>query len=327
MQPQEIPQNVEGKASRFPYWVMLCVMAPNIAYAIIPIIEYGPHILHALRFLLTYTSYLVIAAVYGFGGTQWMLERRRTAGLPVYAAVCIGILSVLISKVWGFLDRFLFKSIVSMMMGTIDEPSYTETLEIEKISNALLLPHYVMQALITLFSIWLVFRLLRGRERPEIGAMNLRGRAILISGLFAWAWTVAAQSTVLSMARGVFGGGLLEAVADADAQQISAFFGGYLIGCAFFTLPALLGIVFGLPANMPAARVGRLWITSTLAMLINAAVWYAVFNFALHINDKLLDFYKVNFSSLWWLALVILLWQVSATLLCRLIVRALMRLR
>jgi hypothetical protein len=180
-----------------------------------------------------------------------------------------------------------------------------------------------MQALITLFSIWLVFRLLRRRERSEIGAVNLRGRAILISGLFAWAWAVAAQSTALSMARGMFGGGLLEAV--ANAQQISAFFGGYLIGCAFFTLPALLGIVFGLPANMPAARVGRLWVTSTLAMLINAAVWYAVLKSALHINDKLLDFYKVNFSSLWWLTLVILMWQVSATLLCRLIVRALMR--
>ena len=309
MQPQEIPQNVGGKASRFPYWVMLCVMAPLFITNVF-------HLLHVSSFDSLFTQFifdigfLSIAAAYGFGGTQWVLERQRTAGLPVYAAVAVGVLSFLFWR-----ERlFLYQPVLAMM----DKPStYTEMWQIR---IALLLPDYVILALLTLFFIWLLFRLLRGRGQPEVGAADLRGRSILISGLFAWAWAAAVLSVAVSK-----DGGLSRSLEFSETGDFLVILGGYLFVVVLFALPAFLGAVFGLPANMPVARVRRLWVTSTLAMLVSAAVWYAVFYLALQVNDRLLDFYRMSFSSLWWLALVILLWQVAATLLCRLIVRALMR--
>jgi hypothetical protein len=294
MQPQEVQQKARRNAGPFPYQAMFCVLVPAMVFAVFTLKTLSASV-DAGRLMMPVAvsveiSFLVIAAAYGLGGTQGMLERRRAAGLPFYAALYLGVLSILLGAGWFLLLEKYFSFLWVYWIFAI--------------------PAYALQPLLTLLAIWLVFRLLHGREQPETGEVDLRRRAVLIFALFAWSWVTIA----LGMAVIYYALMIIAVFYKMNPTVIYLTYLLYVMTSIVFALPAFLGAVVGLPERMSAVRVGRLWLASLLAVLVCLAM--AILLAVLYLRRDM---------SFGLFLLLSVIWLVLSALLCRQIPRVLMR--
>lgn len=305
-------QSSRNKASSFPYLVMLCVIVAHAllqGFAIFSILHRAmPDESEHLRETVLYMSlgsditFQVIYAAFSLGFTQWWLERRRIEGLPGYASPCVGILSVVLGAAWGFVSALLVRHIAAMFMGSAGM-SFALTVSV--------LVGYVIGPLLLIFSMWLVFHLLRGQEKPAAGPVELRGRALLIFTLFAWSWVLLAL--VLWMPT-------LSAYYSAEDIDPTLLHLGPYAGSFGLVLPVFFGALLGLPRSMPAARPVFLWLAATLAMLVNAIVMVVAAFVVVRVAMLLGVDVQPTISLAVWAALA---WFALSTPLCWLLVRLL----
>lgn len=310
-------QYSKAKASSFPYVVMLCVVLVQLilsALSIAFVLHKAPspgdagQIQKAATLYMTLGSsigFLVMSAAFSLAGTQWMLERRNVAELPRIAAVCIAGLCGALSAAWGFLVAFLMGIAASNM-------AWTTLVHVVFPFQKLL--GCVIPELLILFSVWLVFRLFRRQEVPMAGMADLRGRALLVFGLLSWWWIMPVLSFVVPVAAMRF----LDV--DADANPMTLFLGPYA-GSMVLALPAFLGAMFGFPVRMHVVRPTRLCFTAALAMLVNILVLMALAAVAAMLSYAMDNDAKPGIGIA---VLVQLVWLAASTLLCRLLVKALM---
>lgn len=306
----------KAKASSFPYLVMLCVVVAQLLLSTLSVALFlhkapapgdAGQIQRAITLYMTLGScigFLVMSAAFSLAGTQWMLERRKIAGLPGIAAVCIAGVCGVLSAAWGFFIAFLIGAAASKV---------SRTTLIHVVLPAQKLLGCVVPELLILFSVWLVFRLFRRQELPVATATDLRGRALVTFGLFLWWWIM----PVLSFAVPVLAMRFFDI--DADANPAALFLGPYA-GSMMLALPVFLGAVFGFPARMHMVRPLRLCFTAALAMLVNVVVLVALAAVAAMLSYAIDRDVRPGIGVA---VLVQLVWLVVSTWLCRLLVRAL----
>lgn len=308
--------------SSLPYAVMLSVM---LAFAALDM--YG--IAHALHYMAAFqhgdqlqsqwyhligsnVAMLIVAAAFSLAATQWLVERWRMGRLPGYAPVCVALLAVVLRVAWDFARVYGIDSLLQAS----SLPQQETMIVVSGLSVVL---DFVLLPALMVFSVWLVFRLLRGGGVPMAHADASRGLALLVFTLFAWAWVVAALSMLLpsllyaSLASGVDAGQWLA----APPMQAIPFFASF-----GFVLPMCIGGLLGLPKRMVAVRPWYLWLVATVCMVSSMVVMAALVAL-------------VAFLALAWreggagvLALgagVTVAWFVSCVLLCRGLVRLMTR--
>lgn len=255
-------QNIRNKASSFPYLVMLCV---TVAHALLQGVlifsilhrampDESEHLRNTMLYMSLGSdiSFQVIYAAFSLGFTQWWLEHRCIAGLPGYAPVSAGILSVVLGGAWGFAAALLTRHIAQTLMGSAGM-SFALTVSV--------LVGYVVGPLLLIFSMWLVFHLLRSQEKSAAGPVELRGRALLIFTLFAWSWVM----LVLAISMPAFGAYFSSDDIDPTLLHLGPYAGSFGL-----ILPAFFGALLGLPRSMPTARPVFLWLAATVAVLVSA---------------------------------------------------------
>jgi hypothetical protein len=252
------------KASFFPYAVMLCMAVTHGLLSSLGLyrlmqrpVDPGQaqsHIYVLYMMLFLSVGNVIISAAFSFAATQWLLERRRVDALPAYAPVGMAILSAALSLGWSFTLPMLFVPIFKSAFG--DGGIRLAALVVPLLS-------YVVRPLIDIFSVWLVFRVLRRQEKPMAYPVQVRGRAVLIFTLFAWAWLMA----LLGM--GAPFGSTFFSYQEIDP---GIFYLASSIGSLVLLVPSFLGAVIALPAGMTATRPVRLWLAATLTLIVSAAV-------------------------------------------------------
>jgi hypothetical protein len=241
---------------------------------------------------------LVISAAFALGYTQWMLERRRLAGLPDYAAVGIGVLKGLL----GFALMFAWQMAARALLTAYDHYAGMQLVAI----LSLILGHLITVAAV-MVPIWLAFSVLRGQALPASPQpVELHGRALLMFTLFAWSWLLVLAQLVAPIAMQFYG-------TELEALPVVPYAGS--IG---LLLPAFLGGLLGLPRTMSQTRPLRLWLAGTLAMVVVIFAMICISGFVGR------DFApRTIFSA--FAALMAGVWFAVSTLLCWLLVKVLCR--
>jgi hypothetical protein len=304
-------QSAKEKPSSFPYVVTLAVMVVSLALATFVVYRWQ-HMSTGMdderRLGVLYVMLgsdlvgLVISAAFALGYTQWMLERRRVAGLPDYAAAGIGVLKGLL----GFALMFAWQMAARALLTAYDHYAGMQLVAI----LSLILGHLITVAAV-MVSIWLAFSVLRGQAIPASPRpVELRGRALLMFTLFAWSWLLVVAQLVVPMTMELYR-------AEFEALPLIPYAGS--IG---LVLPVFLGGLLGLPRTMPLTRPFRLWLAGTLAVLVCALAMVVVIIAMVGIGRFLgQDFAQITAFS----ALVAVVWFVVSTLLCWLLVKVLFR--
>lgn len=299
------------KPSSFPYAVMLAVMAMGLALATFAAYRWqhlSTGMDDARRLGVLYVMLgsdlvgLVISAAFALGYTQWMLEQRRVAGLPDYAAVGIGVLK----GVLGFALMFAWQMAARGLLAAYGHYAGMQLVAIV----GLILGHLITVAAV-MVSIGLAFSVLREQAIPASPQpVELRGRALLMFTLFAWSWLLVVAQLVAPMTMDIYR-------AEVDALPLVPYAAS--IG---LVLPVFLGGLLGLPRTMPLTRPFRLWLAGTLAVLVCALAMAVVTIVMVGIGRSLgEDFASIAAFS----ALVAVIWFVVSTLLCWLLVKLLFR--
>jgi hypothetical protein len=256
------------KASFFPYAVMLCMAAMHVLLALpgIYVLLHRPvdpdragYQASMLYMMLgADVGYAMISGAFGLASAQWLLERRRINALPGYAAVGMAILNAVLAVGWTFSSLAIVRAVIGTGM-VADGLVVAST--ISAISS------YVVQPLLVMLSVWLVFRLLRDREKPMAYPVQVRGRALLIFTLFAWAWLLA----LLGLSAPV--GSTFYAYQGIDPRT---FYTVSYSGTLVLLVPSFLGALLALPMGMTATRPVRLWLAATLTLIVSATVMVVV---------------------------------------------------
>jgi hypothetical protein len=304
-------QSAKEKPSSFPYAVTLAVVAVGLAFATFAVYRWQ-HLSvgmdDARRLGVLYVMLgsdlvgLVISAAFALGYTQWMLERRRVAGLPDYAAVGIGVLKGLL----GFALMLAWQMAMRRWLAAYDHHAGMQLVAIVN----LILGH-LMTVAVVMVPIWLAFSMLHRQAIPASPRpVELRGRALLIFTLFAWSWLLVAAQSVVPMTMQLYH-------AEFEALPLLPYMAS--IG---LVLPVFLGGLLGLPRNVPLTRPFRLWFAGTLAVLV-CALAMAVVIIVMFGMGRSLGKYFVPIAAFG--ALVAVVWFVVSTLLCWLLVKMLFR--
>ncbi|MBE1161935.1 hypothetical protein [Dyella acidiphila] len=249
-------------------------------------------------------GFLVISAAFSLAGAQWMLERRRVAGLPGYAAACMGVLSAVLGLAWSFVSAHLIRTLALALASTT-------SMQVAMTISVLI--GYTVAPLLVLFSIWLPFRLWRAKEIPAVGLVDLRARGLLLFGLFAWSWVMLVLGFTIPAAAIYY--------ASSGLDPALVHIGPYA-GSMVLALPAFLGALIGLPRSMPAVRPVRIWLAALLAMLVSAIAMVAVAFVAVELMRVISGSAA---QSMGMSAAVAFAWLVIATPLCWLVVKGLTR--
>ena len=297
--------SARAKASSFPYTVMLCVVLVRLLLdgfglyrAMIRPVEPGYEHYRAVALytaLGTNISFLLLLAAFSLAATQWVLERRRIAGLTTYAAAGIALLSTALSIAWIFGSGFLLRMAVEKLVGSAG-------MRLAVTVNVL--SSYIMEPMLVVLSILLMFRLFRRYQLTVSFPMELRGRALLIFTLFSWSWIVAMLNLAMPMAAAFY--------AEQDIDQATVYLAP-LAGSFVLVLPAFLGALLGLPTRMPFTRPVRLWLAATSAVLISAVAMVGVTYAAVRLAEALHGRVEPNTELC---ALVALAWFVVTIPLC-----------
>ncbi|TCV96399.1 hypothetical protein EC912_102750 [Luteibacter rhizovicinus] len=301
------------KPSLLPYAVMLAIILVNLAFDAISVyrVFHMPDMSgddsFAQRALYSVLGNefvaMVVSVAFSVACTQWLMERRRIGGLPGYAAICIGVgyavLSVLLSFAWWFITQAITKNAGTVGMNVL------------VVVNAI--AGHILKMLFAVLPVLLVFRLLRKYETPASHPADLRWRALLIFSLFAWSWVL------LIMQFAVPVGLSLGASYGYDSGMLPL---AVYAGSTGLVLPAFIGGLLGLPKTMPLTRPLRLLLASVAAWVVCALVMVGSTYVMVRIGQAVVDYFRpgVGFS-----ALVALIWFVVSILLCRLVVKALVR--
>ena len=299
--------SAEEKPSSFPYAVMLAVMVVDLALAALGIYrrQHMPTGMDDARRLgVLYMMLgsdlvgLVISAAFALGYTQWMLERRRIAGLPGYAAAGIGVLKGLL----GFALMIAWQMAARALLTAYDHYAGMQLVAI----LSLVLGHLITVAAV-MVPVWLAFSVLRRRAIPASPRpVELRGRALLMFTLFAWSWLLVMAQLVAPIAMQFYG-------TELEASPAVPY-----VGSIAMVLPVFLGGLLGLPRTMSRARPFRLWLAGTLAVVVVTFAMVCVSGFV----GK--DFApRTIFSA--FSALMAGVWFAVSMLLCWLLVRVLCR--
>jgi hypothetical protein len=297
-----------AKASSFPYLVMFYVILVHLlldALGVFSLLHLRYEHARDMALYMTLGSnigFLVIYAAFSLAFTQWLLERRRIAGLPGYAPICMVVLSAVLSIGWGFGTAFLLRFLNQMLAGDL---SVVVTISV--------LIRYVMLPVLLWFSIWPIFQLFRDRAVPAAGPSQSRGLALLIFTLFAWSWVMLVLALTVPMGASYFSSESL----DPSVLYLAPYAGSFVLA-----LPAFLGALLGLPSKMPTAQPLRMWGVATLAMVVCAVVMVAA-SFAAAV--LLVHFDRGADVSVSAGALVTLVWFAVSTPLCWLSVKLLIR--
>lgn len=299
------------KPSSFPYAVMLAVMVVGLAFATFAVYRWQ-HVSagmdDARRLGVLYVMLgsdlvgLVISAAVALGYTQWMLERRRLAGLPDYAAVGIGVLKGLL----GFALMFAWQMAARGLLTAYDHYAGMQLVAIVG-----LIVGHLMTVAAVMVPIGLAFSVLRGQAIPASPQpVELRGRALLMFTLFAWSWLLVVAQLVAPMTMQLYR-------AEFEALPLVPY-----VGSIGLVLPVFLGGLLGLPRTMPLTRPVRLWSAGTLAVLVCAVVMAIVTIVMVGFGRSLGEAFVpiAAFSTL-----VAVVWFVVSTLLCWLLVKVLFR--
>lgn len=299
--------SAKEKPSSFPYAVMLAVMAVSLALATFGLYRWrymsmgmdDARRLGVLYMMLgSDLAGLVISAAFALGFTQWMLERRRLAGLPDYAAVGIGVLKGLL----GVALMFAWQMAAQALLTAYDHYAGVQLVAI----LSLVLGHLITVAAV-MVPIGLAFSVLRGQAIPASPQpAELRGRALLMFTLFAWSWLLVLAQLVAPMAMQFYGSELEASPAIPYAGSIA------------LVLPAFLGGLLGLPRTMSQTRPLRLWLAGTLAMVVATFTMVCISGFVGNDFAPRTIFSAVS-------VLMAGIWFVVSTLLCWLLVRVLCR--
>jgi hypothetical protein len=252
------------KASFFPYAVMLCIAAMHVLLALSGIYmllhrpvapeQAGYHASVLYMMIGSDIGYLVISAAFSLATAQWLLERRRIDALPGYAPVGMALLNAVLSLGWSFALSTLISTVLRSAFGLYG---------LRTAAAFMALSSYVVQPLLVMFSVWLVFRLLRHEEKPTAFPVQVRGRAVLIFMLFGWAWLMAVLGISGPM------GATFYAYQGIDP---GAFYIASYTGALVLLVPSLLGVLLALPASMTATRPVRLWLAATLSLIVSMIV-------------------------------------------------------
>jgi hypothetical protein len=303
--------SAKEKPSSFPYAVMLAVMAMGLALATFAVYRWqhlSAGMDDARRLGVLYVMLgsdlvgLVISAACALGYTQWVIERRRLAGLPDYAAVGIGVFK----GVLGFALMFTWQMAARGLLAAYGHYAGMQLVAIV----GLILGHLITVAAV-MVSIGLAFSVLREQAIPASPQpIELRGRALLMFTLFAWSWLLVVAQLVAPMTMDLYR-------AEVDALPLVPYAAS--IG---LVLPAFLGGLLGLPRTMPLSRPFRLWLAGTLAVLV-CALTMAVVTIVMVGIGRSLGKYFVPITA--FSALVAVVWFVVSTVLCWLLVKVLFR--
>ena len=306
-------QSAKVKPSLLPYAVALAILIVNLIFDLLSIYRAmhmhstsGDDSIHQVALYMMLGSEfgaMVLSVVLGFACTQWLLERRRIAGLPGYAAVCIGATYAVLSVALTFSLWFITQA-VSKHFGDIG-------------MHMMVIVNVIVGRVITLLAValpvWLIFRLLRKREIPVLHSVELRWRALLIFTMFVWAWVLVILQLGLPVA--------LSLGSTYETDQGLFLLQGYM-GSFVLVLPAFLGAWVGLPRTMPHTRVLRLLLTSVLALVVCALAMVIVTYVMVRMGGAFIDDIEPGqgFS-----ALVALVWFIVSIPLCGFLVRLLTR--
>ena len=310
-------QSAKVKASWFPYAVVIAVVVVSLVFAAIGF--YSWHKMQAtmgdsdrsisILFIMLGNDLvsLAISVAFGLGYTQWLLERHRIAGLPGYAAVCIGVLKLLL----GFAVAFLWQILVHALMLAY---GHSTGMVLITVMNTVL-GHLISMADV-IVPIWLVFLVLRGRAIPASPhPVELRGRALLMFTMFAWSWLL----ILAQVASPMMGPVAVQLVDDSGvlASPLSPY-----VGSLALLLPAFLGALIGLPRSMPTTRPFRVWLSASLAVLLCMVAMVVITFAAVRIAALISEDYQPGIG---FCAFIALLWFLVSIPLCGLLVRSLTR--
>jgi hypothetical protein len=303
--------SAKEKPSSFPYAVMLAVMVVGLALATLAVYRWqhvSAGVEDARRLGVLYMMLgndlvgLVISAAFALGYTQWMLERRRLAGLPDYAAVGIGVLKGLL----GFALMLAWQMAARALL-----TSFGHYAGMQLVAFVGMIVGHLMTVAAVMVPIGLAFFVLREQAIPASPQpVELRGRALLMFTLFAWSWLLVVAQLVAPMTMQMYR-------AEFEALPLVPY-----VGSIGLLLPVFLGGLLGLPRTMPLTRPVRLWSAGTLAVLVCAVVMavvtVAVVGFGRSLGEAFASIAALG-------ALVAVIWFVVSTLLCWLLVKVLFR--
>ena len=192
-----------------------------------------------------------ISSAFAFAFSQSLLERRRTGGMPGYAAVVIALLNTAI----GFALLFAMQYVLISLYQT-----YGNRGALQLLGTVMALGGHLIVFLASVSSVWLTFRLLRHKALPAPqGAQEMRVRAWVVFALFiaAWVWTVTHWLAPLSI---------------FYLQSIEMLRWVPYVGAIGLMLPMLIGGWLGLPATLDSARALRMWAAATSAVIASALI-------------------------------------------------------
>jgi hypothetical protein len=305
----------KAKPSLLPYAVMLAILLVNLAFDAIsvyrlfhmPTLSGDEAVVRRVLYSMLGSRFgaMVLSMATGAACTQWLMERRRVAGLPGYTALCIGVAYALFSVALNLLWWFITQAISKSMSGV--------ALNMLVVANVIV--GLLLTVLCAILPVLLAFRLLRQHEKPAALPVEFRPRALLILSLFVWSWILVAMQFAVPAAASL---GAAYGV-DAGLLPLAAYAGSIML-----VLPAFPGALFGLAGAMPSARPLRLWIASLAASVACVLAMVLITNAMLRIGKAMLDDFEPTQG---FAALVALVWFVASVVLCGLLVRVLVRRR